>query len=141
MKEEAMKFDDGKAPINLVDRELIIETAKVLGFGAKKYEAHNWKIGIPISRYYSALQRHMLAWNEGEDLDSESNLNHLSHAACNLMFMIYHAKNSPKLDDRYKGEKMKYASAMDLVNKNIKKLDETLFTLPKGVEVKKEFLK
>jgi len=100
---EAMKFDGGKPPIDLVDQELILEVAKVLDFGAKKYEAHNWKIGIPISRYYSAMQRHMLSWNNGEDLDPESGLNHLSHAACNLMFMLYHTKNSPKLDNRFKG--------------------------------------
>ena len=63
-------------PIHLVDKELILETAKILGYGAEKYEAHNWRIGIPISRYFSAAQRHLLAWNDGEDNDPESGLPH-----------------------------------------------------------------
>lgn len=100
-QEKAMKFDDGKLPIDLIDQEIIIELAKVLGYGAKKYKAHNWKNGLPISRYYSALQRHILAFNNGETVDPESGLNHLGHAACNLMFMIYMMKNKPHLDDRF----------------------------------------
>lgn len=100
MKEKAMKFDDGKPPIDLIDSTIILELAKVLGYGAEKYEAHNWKIGLPISRYYSACQRHLLAFNDGESLDPESGLSHLGHAACNLMFMLYMLRNKPELDDR-----------------------------------------
>lgn len=122
MSKEAMKFDDGKAPVDLVDSQLIMEVAKVLGFGAKKYEAHNWKVGLPISRYYSAAQRHLLQWNDGEDLDPESGLNHLSHAACNLMFMLYHLKNKPNLDDRYKGEKLDFGEAISKAGFSIKDL-------------------
>ena len=98
--EKAMKFDDGKPPIDLIDQEIILELAKVLGYGAKKYKAHNWKIGLPISRYYSACLRHLLAFNSGETFDSDSGLNHLGHAACNLMFMLYMLKHKPELDDR-----------------------------------------
>jgi len=105
--EEAMKFDNGKPPVHLVDKELILETAKILGYGAEKYEAHNWRMGIPISRYFSAAQRHLLAWNDGEDIDPESGLLHLAHASCNLMFLLYHTKNNPQLDDRFNLEKNK----------------------------------
>lgn len=122
MSKEAMKFDTGKEPIDLVDSEIILELAKVLGFGAKKYEAHNWKIGIPVTRYYSALQRHLLAWNDNEDKDQESGLDHLSHAACNLMFMIYHMKNSPKLDNRFKGHTQSFSDAMKATGLSIKDL-------------------
>lgn len=97
---KAMKFDKGKPPIDLIDQEIILELAKVLGYGAEKYEAHNWKIGLPISRYYSACQRHLLAFNSGETNDPESGLSHLGHAACNLMFMLYMLKHKPELDDR-----------------------------------------
>tara|TARA_R110001599_G_scaffold15833_1_gene65528 strand:- start:508 stop:900 length:393 start_codon:yes stop_codon:yes gene_type:complete len=100
-KEKAMKFDGDKPRMDLVDKEIILELAKILTFGAEKYEAHNWKIGLPMSRYYSACMRHLLAWNSGETLDPESGLNHLSHASCNLMFMLYFTKNKPRLDDRH----------------------------------------
>ena len=62
---------------------------------------------MPISRYFSAAQRHLLAWNDGEDNDPESGLPHLAHASCNLMFMLYHTKHNPKLDDRFNPEKSK----------------------------------
>lgn len=101
MNDKAMKFDAGKEPHDLIDKEIIIELAKVLGYGAGKYEAHNWKIGLPISRYYSAAQRHLLAFNAGETFDPESGLNHLGHVACNLMFMLYMLKHKPSLDDRH----------------------------------------
>ena len=97
---ETLKYDTGKAPIHLVDSGVIIELAKVLGYGALKYEAHNWKNGLPISRYYSACMRHLLAFNDGETFDPESGLNHLGHAACNIMFMLYMLNHKPELDDR-----------------------------------------
>lgn len=122
MSKEAMKFDDGKLPIHLVDPEIILELAKVLDFGAKKYEAHNWKIGIPVTRYYSALQRHLFAWLECEDKDPESGLDHLSHAACNLMFLIYHMKNNPKLDDRFRKDKMSFSEAVSKLGVSIEDL-------------------
>lgn len=100
MKDKAMKFDHGKPPIDLIDQEIILELAKVLAYGAEKYEAHNWKIGLPISRYYSACMRHLLAFNAGETKDPESGLSHLGHATCNLMFMLYMLKYKPELDDR-----------------------------------------
>lgn len=104
--EKASKHDEGKAPIHLVDKEIIIELAKILEHGAEKYGAHNWRKGLPLSRYYSAAQRHLMAWNDGETNDADSGLNHLSHAACNLMFMIHFSKQEGNnLDDRPKLEK------------------------------------
>ena len=100
---ESLKFDDGKPPIHLVDKEIIIELAKILQYGAGKYKVFDWQKGIPLSRYYSACQRHLMEWNSGENLDSESGLSHISHAACNLMFILYHLKHNAKvLDDRPK---------------------------------------
>lgn len=34
--------------------------------GAKKYELHNWMKGIPLSRFQDAINRHTLAWAEGD---------------------------------------------------------------------------
>ncbi len=99
---KADKYDDGKPPIHLVDKEIIIELAKVLGYGANKYTANNWRSGLSFSRYYSACMRHLLSWNSGKDNDEESKLNHISHAATNLMFLINLMKNKPELDDRCK---------------------------------------
>jgi hypothetical protein len=36
-----------------------------------------------------ALIRHLLAYEKGEKLDTESGFSHLSHIVCNLMFLYY----------------------------------------------------
>lgn len=101
---EGTKHDSGKAPIDLVPTPFILAVADVLRFGALKYDAHNWRKGIRWSRVYAAIQRHLLAWNDGEDQDSESELPHLAHAACGLAFLITYAISHPDLDDRYHHE-------------------------------------
>jgi hypothetical protein len=55
-----------------------------LGQGAKKYSAWNWAKGIPNSRCYESLMRHLVQFAKG-DTDED----HLAAAACNLMFMIH----------------------------------------------------
>lgn len=98
-----LKYDQDKPPIDLIPSESIIEIAKVLGFGAKKYERHNWKKGISYSRLIAAALRHVLAYNGGEDLDPESQLSHISHAQCCLAFLsTFIAEGRKELDDRYK---------------------------------------
>lgn len=84
------KNDEGKARVDLVDPEFILGTAKVLAFGADKYGENNWqKVDNFDNRYYAAAMRHLLAWRSGETDDTESGMNHLYHAACNLMFLIH----------------------------------------------------
>jgi len=64
--------------------------------------ANNWRLGMPFGRIYAAAQRHLWAWWDGEDIDPESGLNHLDHAACNLAFLIELIKTHPEMDDRSK---------------------------------------
>ncbi len=40
------KFDGGKPRMDLLDPLWLAEVARVLGFGAQKYAAHNWRGGI-----------------------------------------------------------------------------------------------
>lgn len=99
---QATKSDQNKAPIDLIDSEFILGIADVLAFGAKKYAAYNWRKGIALSRLYAAAQRHLLAYNNNEDNDSESSLDHIYHAACCLMFIAWTKKHKPELDDRWR---------------------------------------
>jgi len=95
-----VKFDVKKSRMDLLDPDTLMLMADVMGFGAEKYGDHNWRNGIDHSRLYSAAQRHLNQYWNGETFDEESDLNHLSHAMCNLMMMIA----TPFLDDRYKKE-------------------------------------
>lgn len=85
------KFDGNKTEYGLLPPLALEEIAKVLTFGAQKYERDNWQ-RVPDSkrRYYDALQRHLWAWKRGETIDPESGLHHLAHAGCCLMFLYEH---------------------------------------------------
>lgn len=98
----AVKHDQDKLPMHLLSTEALEQIAAVLQFGAQKYESHNWRKGFVWSRPLSAALRHILAFNNGEDRDPESNLSHLAHAACCIMFLLEFEKTRPELDDRYK---------------------------------------
>lgn len=100
----ALKFDGEKPQHGLISSTFLTVLAKVLTFGAKKYASHNWRKGFETSRLYDSIQRHLVAWNDGEDLDPESGLPHLAHAACGLMFLTEQMEVKPELDNRYKPE-------------------------------------
>lgn len=103
-KSPGLKFDTGKPPLDLLSRVWLEGTADVLAFGAKKYAAHNWRKGIQFSRLLASAQRHLLAFQDGEDLDKETGLPHLYHASCCLMFLSELHLRKPQFDDRYKEE-------------------------------------
>lgn len=97
---QGKKFDQGKPDVSLVTKELIFAAAKALEFGAEKYGRDNYKLGMKWTKIYNALMRHMLAFNSKEDLDPESGLSHLYHAAANLNMLIYYYENKIGEDDR-----------------------------------------
>lgn len=96
------KFDSGKVRLDLVPTHPVKEVARVLMHGAAKYGDHNWRGGIAYSRLYAATLRHLTAFWEGEDIDPESGLHHLAHAACEIFFLIEMVTRRPELDDRYR---------------------------------------
>lgn len=88
----AIKYDQDKPRIDLVEAEYILGTAAVMTMGAAKYGAHNWKQNLEIERIYSAAMRHLLAFWKGEVIDPESGLSHLYHASANLMFLDHYIR-------------------------------------------------
>ena len=73
-----------KPPLHLIPSGAMIQEAQVMKLGAAKYGPYNWRDeSVSATVYVSAMQRHMLAWLDGEDLDPESGASHLAHArAC-----------------------------------------------------------
>jgi hypothetical protein len=104
-KQTAIKYDEGKRDWSLLPLESVEEIIKVLEFGQNKYSAWNWANGggFKYTRVFNSLCRHIFAWARGEDNDPESGLNHLAHASCNLLFLLYYVKHKDKYnnnDDR-----------------------------------------
>ena len=92
-KKEFTKDDSAKIDIMSMNFH---EVVQVLEFGAKKYGADNWKACDDVRRYKQAMMRHMFAYINGEEKDAESGLSHLSHLACNVLFLRHFEKLGSK---------------------------------------------
>lgn len=102
---EGRKDDTGKVLLDLFPIACLEEIGRVLTFGAQKYAPYNWAKGIVYSRLFAACLRHIFAFWRGEKLDPETNIHHLAHAICCLLFLLYYELKperyqEPKLDDR-----------------------------------------
>ena len=100
---EGIKKDEGKDRWELLPVNAVRQIVKVFTHGAVKYDSRNWEKGIKFGRVYAALQRHLNAWWEGEDNDSEFGLSHLAHAGCCLLFLLHYSLFKGKykeFDDR-----------------------------------------
>ena len=84
-----MKSDAGKNMLSLIDPQFVVLLGEILTFGAKKYAPNNWQLCEDASRYKDALLRHLYAYLGGEQLDPESRMSHLGHAAFGLMCLNY----------------------------------------------------
>jgi len=98
----AQKFDGNKLPWHLLPTDAIRCIVSVLAFGASKYAARNWELGMDWSRPYAALLRHLTSWWEGEKADPETGYSHLWHAGCCILFLIAYELRGIGKDDRPK---------------------------------------
>jgi hypothetical protein len=74
-----------KAPLSTVPLGVIVEIGVGMLEGAAKYGRHNYRCaGVRESVYFDATLRHLIAYWEGEDLDPDSGLSHLTKAMCSL---------------------------------------------------------
>jgi hypothetical protein len=99
-------FGVQKAPLHLIPPAALLAVAGVMGLGAKKYGAYNWRQhAVSASVYQAAAMRHLLAWWGGEEVDPESGESHLAHAIACCAIVLDAAAVAKLNDDRPKGEK------------------------------------
>ena len=92
-----------KCPMHLLSPSAMRETANALGHGAAKYQPRNYRgAGINATTYVGALLRHIVAWNDGEDLDPESGLSHIAHASACCDILLDCMATGMMNDDRSK---------------------------------------
>lgn len=90
-----------KAPLSTVSAPVMMEVGVAMMEGALKYGRHNYRaIGVRASVYYDALMRHIMAWWEGEDIDEESGLSHITKAIACLMVQRDAMIRDKMVDDR-----------------------------------------
>lgn len=99
---------------SLIPQEALDYMARLYGFGAEKYAAHNWRKGYDWSKSYDSLIRHASAFWRGEDLDPETGLPHLAGAAFHCFTLMIFMEEHPEFDDRYKKD---IQDAVDKTNK------------------------
>ena len=89
-----IKDDNEKDRWDLLPWQEVQDVVKVLTYGAKHYTPDNWKYVEPArERYLSATMRHIVAWIDGEQADQNTNLPHLAHAVCCLLFLMWKDKD------------------------------------------------
>jgi len=77
-----------KVPYSTIPANVIAEVGLALMEGARKYRRHNYRIaGVRASVYYDACLRHIGSWWEGEDIDPDSGLNHVTKAIAGLIVL------------------------------------------------------
>jgi hypothetical protein len=84
LHEQDLEFYDSDIP----DLRAFEPMARVLEFGANKYERNNWRKGY-ADKFSTAdsLYRHLRQMIIGNEPDEESGLPHIGHLMCNVMFL------------------------------------------------------
>ena len=96
-----------KAPLRLVPKTALIEIAKVMGLGAEKYGPYNWREHpIRYTVYTEAAMRHLIALEDGQDLDPESGASHAAHVAACMALLLDAIACEVIEDDRHKSGKV-----------------------------------
>ena len=77
-----------KVPFSTVSAPVMAEVGLAMMEGARKYGRHNYRAaGVRASVYYDSCLRHLTSWWEGEDIDPDSGLNHVTKAMAGLMVL------------------------------------------------------
>lgn len=89
-----------KGAFDLLPMYALYKVARVFEDGGKKYQKHNWRKGIPLSRYADSAMRHL-----AKAIAGFTDEPHYSQAAWNILclietkYMIESGKLPKELDD------------------------------------------
>lgn len=96
-----VKDNRSKSRVDLIPGVALMAVGQVMAKGAEKYKPHNWRLGLSYSDTLGSALRHLFAFNEGEDLDPETGLSHVAHAACQVLFLLTYIATEGGTDDRF----------------------------------------
>lgn len=94
-------FGAVKVPLHLVPPSAKHYLAQALADGARKYGPYNWRdTPISVSVYKAALERHMDAYWDGEDVAADSLVHHVAHAMACCALILDAMSVGKLIDDR-----------------------------------------
>jgi hypothetical protein len=104
LKGEGLKYDQGKPDYSLLPPQPLEDLVRIYDYGVAKYARNNYLKGIKYSRIFAAIMRHLWSWWRGTEIDKESGLRHLAHAAwgCFTLLEFTHRGTFTPFDDRLK---------------------------------------
>lgn len=92
---------DTKPQMHLVPAALSIEVARAMADGARKYGPYNWRTNpVRMTVYISAIERHVAALKDGENLTRDSKVKHLAAIGANVAILLDAGAVGVLLDDR-----------------------------------------
>lgn len=90
-----------KAPLSVVPLNVLAEIGVGMLEGAVKYGRHNYRpAGVRASVYFDAVMRHLFAYWEGQTLDPDTGLSHLTKAMTALVVWRDAQLQGKEQDDR-----------------------------------------
>jgi hypothetical protein len=95
---KSQNHNEGKLRPRLILKDMqrsFLDILKVRENGCKKYSPENWSLSKGTDHHQEfldenmdSIQRHLLAYMSGDELDDESRCHHLAHAALRCMFAL-----------------------------------------------------
>jgi Domain of unknown function (DUF5664)/Domain of unknown function (DUF4406) len=94
--------EKGRKPeqYSLLPWEQLAEVARLYARGAEKYERYNWTKGYDWSLSFDSLIRHATQWWNGDQIDAETQCDHMASVIFHALALIYFSKHHAELDDR-----------------------------------------
>jgi len=118
-----------KVPMSVISAPVLMEIGLGMMEGARKYGRHNYRVaGVRASVYYDAAMRHLTAFWEGEDIDPDSGLSHVSKALACLSVL----RDSMLLENWKDDRPPKHKDGW--INEYNKKAEEIINKYPKCLE-------
>jgi hypothetical protein len=94
-------YGESKPAMSTIPGAARVMIAEAMRLGTAKYGRANWREDpVSSSTYVDALERHLAAWIDGEELDPESGVSHLAHVAANACIIMDAQACGTLLDDR-----------------------------------------
>lgn len=87
-EDEAIRYDAGKARLDLIPAEWYWALGDVMLQGIQKYPERNWELGLAHGRLFASAMRHLVAFHGGEVYDKQTGCHHLAMAAWNCMALM-----------------------------------------------------